>query len=137
MDTATLVIAIVTSLLGSGAVSALVSGIMARRKTQSEAKSIDRTVDQKAIEIAERTYKQIIDTLKEQVKEYAEHVEKQDIRIDNLQKEIAEQESKIELLVKQLEQLREVNSSLLDKNSELQRKVKDIEDCEKLFGSQG
>jgi hypothetical protein len=57
-----------------------------------------------------------------------EQVEKQAIKIAQLEKETAEQESKIELLTEQVGQFREVNASLLEKNAELQRKVKICED---------
>jgi predicted RNase H-like nuclease (RuvC/YqgF family) len=134
MDTPTFLL-IITTVLGSGAVSALVSGIMANRKTKAEAKSIERTVEQKAIEVAETTYNNIIATLKLQVKSQAD-------RISCLETETAEQKSQIDLLSEQVEQLREVNASLLEKNAELheknlelQNKVKQCEDCEELFGN--
>ena len=78
---------------------------------------------------AEKTYKNVITTLEEQLKSQA-------IRIAALEAETAEQESKIELLITQLGQLREVNASLLDKNAELQRQVKEHENLDKLLGEQ-
>jgi len=91
------------------------------RKTIAEAKSIEDSAPTRAAA-------GIVDTSEKLVNMLQEQVEKQAIKIAQLEKETAEQESKIELLTEQVGQFREVNASLLEKNAELQRKVKICED---------
>ena len=124
------VLTVITAILGSGAISALVSGVMANRKTKAEVVSIERTVEQKAIELARETYENLIKSLNERSKEC-------DARIEALELETASQEEKINFLAKQVAQLREINSGLLEKNDALQGRIKICEDYEKLFKTNG
>lgn len=114
----------------------LAGGLLLIRRTNAEAKklsaesaSIERTVEQKAIELAERTYKSLIESLQRQIKD-------QEAGTDELEKKTQLQDDKTQLLLRQIEQLQEVNRALLATNVTLQNQVKQCDSCDKLFGKE-
>lgn len=133
----TLVIAVMSAVLSSGAVAALVTALMERRRTVAEAKKIEaetkielRGADTKAFELAGQTYEDVIKMLRSQIEALVKEQTELKSILESQEKEISELRSSIE-------QLRAVNGDLLAENASLRLRLEQWDDLTKLFGQHG